>query len=228
MTYNDETLSHYGIKTAAREKSDLKKAIGLAKDGKWPDAVKIVTSIGKTYSKDRDFTALVADFTRLAKEHMKDSADQNEFDKHHSKARKEAIKIMEKLLEAFRAGYPDPKGVKLMSRRAFNDEALAHYGIGNRKTAHAGSEILWRLLDQRDFFKLYKTVEKQDKQSAQLLKAITDKLSDSLKIKDNEYNAISRLTQMIKGGQNWDISLQRNNIFKAADLMGIRLPSGSF
>ena len=96
------------------------------------------------------------------------------------------------------------------------------------KTAHAGSEILWRLLDQRDFFKLYRTVEKQDKQSAQLLQDITDKLSDSLKIKDNEYNAISRLTQLIKGGQNWDISLQRNNIFKAADLMGIKLPSGMF
>ena len=96
------------------------------------------------------------------------------------------------------------------------------------KTAHAGSEVLWRLLDQRDFFKLYRTVEKQDKQSAQLLKDITDKLADSLKIKDNEYNAISRLTQLIKGGQNWDISLQRNNIFKAADLMGIKLPSGMF
>ena len=100
--------------------------------------------------------------------------------------------------------------------------------VTRRQAAHAGSEILWRLLDQRDFFKLYRTVEKQDKQSAQLLQDITDKLSDSLKIKDNEYNAISRLTQLIKGGQNWDISLQRNNIFKAADLMGIKLPSGMF
>ena len=96
------------------------------------------------------------------------------------------------------------------------------------KTAGNGHEVLWWLLDQRDFFKMYRTVEKQDKQSAQLLQDITDKLSDSLKIKDNEYNAISRLTQLIKGGQNWDISLQRNNIFKVADLMGIKLPSGMF
>ena len=96
------------------------------------------------------------------------------------------------------------------------------------KTAGNGHEVLWWLLDQRDFFKMYRTVEKQDKQSAQLLKDITDKLADSLKIKDNEYNAISRLTQLVKGGQNWDISLQRNNIFKVADLMGIKLPSGMF
>jgi hypothetical protein len=33
---------------------------------------------------------------------------------------------------------------------------------------------------------------------------------------------------MVKEGDSWDTSALRNNVFKAADLLKLKLPSGSF
>ena len=85
-----------------------------------------------------------------------------------------------------------------------------------------------RIFDEKAFFKLYREVTKQDKQSAELLREVWQKLSKTLDISDNEYNAMQRVTQLINSQGRWDIGLQRNNIFKAANLLGINLPSGSF
>ena len=94
--------------------------------------------------------------------------------------------------------------------------------------AGAGREIMNRIFDEKAFFKLYREVTKQDKQSAELLREVWQKLSKTLDISDNEYNAMQRVTQLINSQGRWDIGLQRNNIFKAANLLGINLPSGSF
>lgn len=97
-----------------------------------------------------------------------------------------------------------------------------------QKVAHAGREILSRIVDERAFLKLYNEVEKQDEQSAKLLREVRAKLAEALKITDNEYNALGRVQQLVAAQGRWDIGLQRNNIFKAADLLGMKLPSAMF
>ena len=96
------------------------------------------------------------------------------------------------------------------------------------KVASAGSEIVWRILDQRAFMKVWRDLGKEDEQAAELLYEVLTTLQDKLDIADREYNALNRITQLIKAGSSWKPALQRNNIFKAADLLGLKLPSGSF
>jgi hypothetical protein len=97
-----------------------------------------------------------------------------------------------------------------------------------QKTASAGSEIVWRLLDQRAFMKVWRDLGKEDQQAADLLYEVLTTLQDKLDIADREYNALNRIAQLVKAGSGWKPALQRNNIFKAADLLGLKLPSGMF
>jgi len=41
-------------------------------------------------------------------------------------------------------------------------------------------------------------------------------------------HALSRLQGIVQYAKKWDISLLRNNVFKAANAVGIKLPSGMF
>jgi hypothetical protein len=67
-----------------------------------------------------------------------------------------------------------------------------------------------------------------DKQSAELLREVTHKLAASLALSDNEEMALNRLRGSLDSIGRWDADLQRNNIFKAANLLGIKLPSHMF
>tara|TARA_Y100000310_G_scaffold23381_1_gene22354 strand:- start:1126 stop:2241 length:1116 start_codon:yes stop_codon:yes gene_type:complete len=96
------------------------------------------------------------------------------------------------------------------------------------KMASAGSEIVWRILDQRAFMKVWRELRKDDEQAADLLYEVLTTLQDKLDISDSESQALGRITQLVDAGSRWDPALQRNNIFKAANLLGIRLPSGMF
>jgi len=96
------------------------------------------------------------------------------------------------------------------------------------KMASAGSEIVWRILDQRAFMKVWRELRKDDEQAADLLYEVLTTLQDKLDISDSESQALGRITQLVKAGSGWKPALQRNNIFKAANLLGIRLPSGMF
>ena len=59
------------------------------------------------------------------------------------------------------------------------------------------------------------------------MREVFSKLAEALEISDNEQRAIQRLRGILDN-PGWDPALQRNNIFKAADLLGIKLPSGMF
>jgi hypothetical protein len=99
-----------------------------------------------------------------------------------------------------------------------------------QKTASAGSEIVWRILDQRAFIKVWRDLGKEDEQAADLLYEVLTTLQDKLTLSNREYNALNRIAQLLKAGSGWKpaLHLQRNNIFKAADLLGLKLPSGMF
>jgi hypothetical protein len=40
--------------------------------------------------------------------------------------------------------------------------------------------------------------------------------------------ALNRVRQLVTKGQTWDAGMLRNNVFKAANALGMKLPSGSF
>ena len=95
--------------------------------------------------------------------------------------------------------------------------------------ARSGMDILWLLLGgQRNFFDAYRQIEKQDAQSAELFKDTFDKLAKELEISSNSEHALYRVRSIVENCKKWHIALIRNNVFKAADMMGIKLPSAMF
>jgi len=87
--------------------------------------------------------------------------------------------------------------------------------------------ILWNVLDQKGFYQLQREL-KEDEQSRKLVSEIGRKLAEVLSLTDGQDAALNRLKQSIDNAGRWGLDLQRNNLFKAADSLGIRLPSGMF
>jgi len=130
---------------------------------------------------------------------------------------KQANKILDRLEAAFAAGYPSIEGEEVLQGRRASEK-------------QAGSDDpLWYILDRMAFIKLYREMEKSgDKQSATLLREVAEKLSDEMALDRNQQAALNRLSNSVANTGRWDPSLQRNNIFKAANLLGINLPSAMF
>lgn len=87
--------------------------------------------------------------------------------------------------------------------------------------------ILWSVIDRRKFIELTRSL-KADEQSRDLVNQIGRALAEALKLTENQEHALSRLMQSIEYAGRWESDLQRNNIFKAANLLGIKLPSSMF
>jgi len=105
--------------------------------------------------------------------------------------------------------------------------ALAERVGGTEKTA-SGQELFHMVVPQRDVMKMYSRLEDEDDQSAQLYQEVVGKLVEMLDMDRGAQEALRRIQDVSGRGQRWDIDLLRNNIFKAANAMGIRLPSGMF
>lgn len=91
----------------------------------------------------------------------------------------------------------------------------------------AGIRVIDSLINARDFGDLLRSL-KPDEQSIKLAIDVYHELGERLKLTDNEEYALTRLKNSMFHEQDWDEGTQRNNIFKAADLMGMKLPSGMF
>lgn len=130
------------------------------------------------------------------------------------------------------------EGVQQMAGRDLAREfslPSSHYASSNRVAARfvereaSSANVLWEVLDRRAFIGLYREMVKAgDGQSAQLLRQVSHKLSEALELSNNEEMALNRLWNCVDNAGRWSPDLQRNNIFKAADLLGIKLPSGMF
>ncbi len=91
-------------------------------------------------------------------------------------------------------------------------------------TEKTGQNMLWDLLDQR---KLSKQLNNFDDQSRKLLDQILDTLGDSLTLPDRQGQAFNRLRNFIESGTKDEGNI-RNQIFKIANELKIKLPSSSF
>lgn len=90
-------------------------------------------------------------------------------------------------------------------------------------------DIMDMVLPARDVMKLMSEMRKEgDEQSAELAYEVYSTISERLNLSDNEASALGRLKGSVDATGRWDAALQRNNIFKAANLLGIKLPSSMF
>ena len=108
-----------------------------------------------------------------------------------------------------------------LDRRASTRQASTVHDILNALLGSKGGM-------PEDFVRLFHRIQDEDEQSGELLKDVYDKLSSELTISSGAQEALSRLTGLVERGQNWDIALIRNNVFKAAHSLGLKLPSGTF
>ena len=99
---------------------------------------------------------------------------------------------------------------------------------GSSKEA-SNDGVLEAILPQRDMLKLIEKLQDEgDNQSATLVVDVYQKLQEKLQLSDNEEYALKRLLGCVENAGSWDVALLRNNIFKAADLLRMKLPSGMF
>jgi len=111
------------------------------------------------------------------------------------------------------------------------DEARyeTEFKAASGKTASTGSDLLDYVIPSRDMWKLGRSFEDADDQaSADLFYKVVDGLQDAMDVSSNEFRALNRLRQGVSAQGKWDLDLQRNNLFKAANLLGIKLPHGMF
>lgn len=88
----------------------------------------------------------------------------------------------------------------------------------------SGQNMIWDLLDQR---KLSKLMPNMDEQSTKLLHESIKILGKSLTLPGRQGQAFNRLRNLIESGQTNE-GMLRNQIFKIANELKIKLPSSSF
>lgn len=94
------------------------------------------------------------------------------------------------------------------------------------KTASDG--ILGYIIPRDEMEAAYNRLEEADEMSANLMLQVYRTLGKRLTLTSDEMEAVSRIRDVVTRGKNWDAGLLRNNIFKAANALGLKLPSGSF
>ena len=112
--------------------------------------------------------------------------------------------------------------------------SLLPAGCGERKAILAGLEktssrmgvdILTSFVDPEKFKSTLRTLN-TDEQSRDLLQQVRGELMDRLTPDSSTERALNRLSNLVSGSQ--DPANLRNQIFKVANELGIRLPSGMF
>jgi len=68
----------------------------------------------------------------------------------------------------------------------------------------------------------------KDEQSVELLNKVYEYFYNKFELTRNELEAFNRMRSVIENGDRWGLSLMRNNIFKAAHALGMKLPSHMF
>jgi len=91
-----------------------------------------------------------------------------------------------------------------------------------------GMTIFYNIVSKKDALLLHDRLRKEDPQSAELLLDVIHKLQQELDLDPATTSALSRVMGVVKSGRSWDTALLRNNIFKAANSLGMELPSHMF
>lgn len=106
-----------------------------------------------------------------------------------------------------------------------NNEEVAKQLIKLAKKMVAMDNAMDYIINQMDLSDLEDYV---DEQTFQLAVDVYEKLQEKLKLTSGEEEALNRLSNSIKSKSSMMQAGHRNNIFKAAHAIGIKLPSSSF
>lgn len=99
----------------------------------------------------------------------------------------------------------------------------------NAQSKTAGGETVLEMLMGKDARTIsVRMKNSMDKQTQKVALQVWVKLNDMLTLKGGAKEAYNRLFQSIDAGTNYSEAMHRNNMFKAADALGIKLPSGIF
>ena len=93
------------------------------------------------------------------------------------------------------------------------------------KNLTASGSLLDSVLSDREVSTLDHVV---DEQSYDLAVEVYSKLRRDFELSENQNEAINRLKQSVQRSSSMDEAQHRNNIFKAAHALGIKLPSSMF
>ncbi len=90
--------------------------------------------------------------------------------------------------------------------------------------------LLKYIIDERDMMRFMDDIESVDEQSFDLLYKIYTELDEALSVNlsRGQKDALNRLKNCMANRKKWPQELMRNNIFKAAHSLGIKLPSHMF
>ena len=106
-----------------------------------------------------------------------------------------------------------------------NKSQLASELIKLAKSLAASESVMEGIIPQDHLERLEKAT---DEETYQLAADVYMAISDKLQLSSNEYEALNRLKSSIERAGSMKSDVHRNNIFKAAHALGMKLPSHSF
>lgn len=91
-------------------------------------------------------------------------------------------------------------------------------------------DIVEMVLPQEDIADLMEIMEDKhsDEQSSDLARKVWKDLAKALELTEDQMEAFNRLKGSIANKNKWSAGMLRNNLFKAANVLNIKLPSMSF
>jgi hypothetical protein len=84
------------------------------------------------------------------------------------------------------------------------------------------------VIPTKEMLAMVDRVEEKDEQAGKLLMDVLRELRKKMEIDQGTADALNRIQGLMLKGKNWSPELVRNNVFKAANDMKIKLPSGMF
>lgn len=93
------------------------------------------------------------------------------------------------------------------------------------KAIVSNKSLLDDIVSQKDLLTVEDNV---DEQTWDLAVKVYRTLQDQLKLTNDQSEAINRLKLSIKNARSYTSDVHRNNIFKAAHALGIKLPTSQF
>jgi hypothetical protein len=117
---------------------------------------------------------------------------------------------------------------KQVIKLAYDNPELREHLLPLMKTANYGHRMFKEIVDVRGWYDIQKALKAAgDEQSVDLLNDVRIKLTDALDQPPNVERALNRLSSLI-GSHSRDPGNLRNQIFKIAHELGMRLPSSMF
>lgn len=105
-------------------------------------------------------------------------------------------------------------------------------GVAPAKTAServaGGMDLFYKIVPQKDATDLYDRLIKEDMQTADLFTEVIQAIQKALDLDSGSEAALFRIMAAVHNRRSWDVDLLRNNIAKAANAVGVRIPFHSF